>query len=685
MKKSLKILSLFLVLLLILPFSHAAVLSFTDNGSKLILENGYIYLEFNKSNPCIDVIKGDFLGGGTYGGNLVATNSDGRQGIVLETVNAAGVLNKSSKSNSAITYNVLQNDAAGVKIRINGIKDAASGNIVTSAWVLTLNANSRKFTLETSTTVSATQSIKAIKISSYLQQWCIMGFYQNGVVQYVQDGAKYFSSTNSLKTFYTMDNTNGSLAIVPVSTPNVVESNLVSDASLFKTGLEQVMDGSYPVKNSWNTSGWGSASNINVTAGTTYTANYDIFPNKYAFPTHTVKAGTNMDFDNPRAFYTAVYGSAAGCLGSYLQNGSAYPTLACPGRAYGELYTFFDPDSWSTVATLSFSGDPYLENEARKILELSESYLKSDGQIPHHFDAGTPVYVAISGASQTGPNIFWLLGAVDYVTGTGNTAWLNGHYGNLKKAADWILGFYDANRKLLKVNGPLWEDTFIRENYTYDTNAFMLRLLPLMGNVATYCGDSTSAAVYNQRTQDIKTGLEGLWNGTDHYVTHRGAAWTTKNGTWSESGQILSQTSTANGDPKKAIISNSGVTFPNNLMITAKVKVNSWTDDAYARAGISLFSNIGDGRGYNLLFHQNHSTVQFLDDEIAWGPSFDFNWSDNTWYWFKLKSQNGTLYGKVWQDGSAEAVQLALFLDQKRPDRVPGVKRGVKWFFDRFV
>ena len=517
-----------MILAFILPFSYAINPSFSDNGSKLIFSNGYVYLEFDKSNPCIDLIKGDFSGAGVYGGNLVATNSDGRQGIILETVTAAGVLNKSSKSNSAITYAIVQNDTNKVKVRISGIKDAASGNIATSTWVISLDANSRKFTLETSTSVTSTQALKAIKISCYLQQWCVMGLYKNGIVQYVQNGTNFFSSSDTLRAFYTMDNSAGSLAIVPLSAAGgVVESNLVTNSSLFKTGLEQVLAGSYPVKNSWNTSGWGSASNVIISAGTNYTANFDIFPNQYAFPTHMVKSGANIDFSNLRTIYTAVYGSAAGCLGSYLRSGSAYPTLASPTRAYGENYTFFDPDAWSTVATLSFSGDPYLENEARKILELSESTMNTNGQIPHHFDAGTPTYVALSGASQTGPNIFWLLASIDYITGTGNSAWLISHYNNLKKAVDWLLGFYDPARKLLKVNGPLWIDVFIRNNYTFDSNVFMLRLLTLMASVSTYCGDPASAAIYIQRVQDIKTGLESLWAGTDHYITYRGANWTT--------------------------------------------------------------------------------------------------------------------------------------------------------------
>jgi hypothetical protein len=82
--------------------------------------------------------------------------------------------------------------------------------------------------------------------------------------------------------------------------------------------------------------------------------------------------------------------------------------------------------------------------------------------------------------------------------------------------------------------------------------------------------------------------------------------------------------------------------------------VDAWTDGDSARAGVSLFTGTGDGKGYNLLFHNNHSTVQWLDDGTAWGASYSFTWTSKTWYWFRVKMENGTLYGRVWQDGVAE-------------------------------
>jgi PKD repeat protein len=133
------------------------------------------------------------------------------------------------------------------------------------------------------------------------------------------------------------------------------------------------------------------------------------------------------------------------------------------------------------------------------------------------------------------------------------------------------------------------------------------------------------------------------------------SSWAFFGGTWAESGAVLSQTSAASADPKKAIISNSGLSFGSDLTITAKVRIDSWIDGDMARGGVSLFTNTADGNGYNLLFHNNHNTVQFLDDKVAWSPTiYTFSFTNSNWYWFKMNMTSGTLYGRIWQDGSLE-------------------------------
>jgi hypothetical protein len=146
-----------------------------------------------------------------------------------------------------------------------------------------------------------------------------------------------------------------------------------------------------------------------------------------------------------------------------------------------------------------------------------------------------------------------------------------------------------------------------------------------------------------------------------------GSAWTTVGGSWSQSGGVLSQTSTASGDPRKAMVT--GVSFPADVSITAEVRVDSWTNGDYARAGVGLYTNAA-GEGYNLVFHDDTHTVQFLDDHVRWGNSYSFSWTVGTWYWFQLEDQGGVLYGKIWADGTTEPTAW-MFTQAGWTDRSP--------------
>jgi hypothetical protein len=502
--------------------------AFIVKNHRLILSNGYVCVEFDEAHPGIDVVKADFFGQGHYGGNLLATNSIPHAGIALETIDTDGLVHNSWAAPSRIRYHVLRNDAAGLSVQIEGIQDRKWHPIATSTWTLTLLANSRKFTLATRTKISHSHPVKAVEISACLDQWFMNGCFQRGVMQYVNCGDQSFFTTNQLETFYTMDNRNGSVAIVlnHALAPNLWAMR--SCESNRGVALEAILAGNYPVMEQWQSAHWQSARDVTPAKGTMFETSFDVYPNDYSFPVATIPVNDPMasrDFRDLRTIYIAIYGSAAGVLGSFKHDGSAYPTLATPKWPYGNLFTFFDPDSWSTVNTLSFSGDPYLQDQARRIVELAGSHIK-DGQVPHHFIDGTPTYIAISQATQTGPNMFWVMAAIDYATATGNETWLRDHYPQLKAATDWVLDCYDPSRKLVKVGGPLFIDVFIRRGYTLDSNAMLLRLLPEMAAVADFCGDAASAGRYRDLAEAIKQGLnDGLWDGHDHYVTQRNPDW----------------------------------------------------------------------------------------------------------------------------------------------------------------
>ncbi|MFL5343027.1 MAG: IPT/TIG domain-containing protein [Gemmataceae bacterium] len=164
-------------------------------------------------------------------------------------------------------------------------------------------------------------------------------------------------------------------------------------------------------------------------------------------------------------------------------------------------------------------------------------------------------------------------------------------------------------------------------------------------------GDSVFSAVAQATTQ----GSSSVLFNDDFSGPTLNAAWQFVGGTWSKGTGVLSQTATTNGDPRKAIVT--GQTFPANVEVDAKVRVDRWAGGDYARAGVGLYTDPTTGLGYNLVFHNTTGgagTVQFLDDHVAWGNAYSFNWSAGVWYDFKLAIIQGVLYGKVWQDGTAE-------------------------------
>ncbi|WP_422926645.1 FlgD immunoglobulin-like domain containing protein [Singulisphaera sp. PoT] len=161
--------------------------------------------------------------------------------------------------------------------------------------------------------------------------------------------------------------------------------------------------------------------------------------------------------------------------------------------------------------------------------------------------------------------------------------------------------------------------------------------------------------------------------------------WTLLSGAWTQSGGVLSQTAVSTADPTKAVLS--VPTSSQNLIITAQVRVDSWPANSAdpARAGVGLSTDV-NGLGYNLLFH-GPNTVQFLDDQVAWGNSYSFNWTVGQWYWFQLMQYNGTLYGKIWADGTSEPTQW-MFVQEgwgERNSGLPSLNGGSGQSTDSFA
>jgi hypothetical protein len=130
--------------------------------------------------------------------------------------------------------------------------------------------------------------------------------------------------------------------------------------------------------------------------------------------------------------------------------------------------------------------------------------------------------------------------------------------------------------------------------------------------------------------------------------------WDVNQGTWVQSSGVLSLTDYSGFDVDQKAVIVGDLTPGDYYTITAKVRIDDWSDGDGGRAGVSFQTGTVDRRGYDLLFHNNHNTVQWLVEGVEWGPAYTFNWSNDTWYYFKMEQLSGVFYGKVWSASDSE-------------------------------
>jgi len=87
-----------------------------------------------------------------------------------------------------------------------------------------------------------------------------------------------------------------------------------------------------------------------------------------------------------QALMTGAYGSAPGCLCTYENEvvkgkkvSQIATTIARPDRGYSGTYNYFDPDNYISLTGMMYSGNEYLLEQAREVIERSGSFLKPNG------------------------------------------------------------------------------------------------------------------------------------------------------------------------------------------------------------------------------------------------------------------------------------------------------------------
>jgi hypothetical protein len=155
----------------------------------------------------------------------------------------------------------------------------------------------------------------------------------------------------------------------------------------------------------------------------------------------------------------------------------------------------------------------------------SGSFLnKTTGQLPHHFVNDVPTYLALSGATQTGPNIFWTRTALRYAAITGDLEWLKDYLPVLRNASDFCFNLIDPDIKMINAPGSLMIDVFVRGNYTSDSNGMMVSFLDDFAQVEDAVGDSKKATLLRKMSKEMAMAMNTyLWanqsSGSDHYIT----------------------------------------------------------------------------------------------------------------------------------------------------------------------
>ncbi|MBM4034708.1 MAG: formylglycine-generating enzyme family protein [Planctomycetes bacterium] len=129
--------------------------------------------------------------------------------------------------------------------------------------------------------------------------------------------------------------------------------------------------------------------------------------------------------------------------------------------------------------------------------------------------------------------------------------------------------------------------------------------------------------------------------------------WRMVGGKWVLKDGLLCMTDAGTSDPTKALILvGERHQVSAEVEITARLRLDAWAGDDYARAGVGVCADPTTAHGLNLVFHQGK--LQFVHDYVAWGPGCDFAFKVGEWYWVKLYKAAAELKGKAWRDGQPE-------------------------------
>lgn len=268
--------------------------------------------------------------------------------------------------------------------------------------------------------------------------------------------------------------------------------------------------------------------------------------------------------------------------------GHCATSIAQPERGYWPLTNFFDPDFFFSGSAILGAGEPYLNELVRRVIEHSGAHIdKASGQLPHHFNALEPVFTAISGEIQTGPNLFFMRTCLAYARATQDLEWLRSYMPTIRLAASFLDGSVDPHVGLANVSGSLMVDVFLRSNFTSDTNAALVGLYDELADAEEALGNATGAATLRGNAAIMAAAMNRhLWLG-DHYATQWNGGSSTRDFVDYDANSIAVAFGVANETRSKSILEriSSGNPCP---------AAPTWQSERYYGPHDTTGGNIGD-------------------------------------------------------------------------------------------
>ena len=522
--------------------SYAKLLDFQDFGDKLVLFNPHVRAVLSLDPPYLSSLQGDFIGTSRFGVESLAQEG----GYRLEREDADGTLHVSEQSRAELDVIVRRNDSSGVVVTVGNITEG----LVSETWTLSLGPNDRHLSLsiEGSAIDGAAKGkyVRAIRHGLYLEALSVTGLFPGSGTQQMKNGppgADFFAhrvgsgGVEGVRVYALGGGSSVDAAFDKAGTVAAILLLSSTSGKPYWSGFQSVEVGNYSNFAKWD-GGWEGKPSVLLDGDEAWSLALQLAPNDRNFPVLGLShAADNLPEDDLAALLTGAYGTSPGCLCTYpgaVKEGEALgqiaTTIANPGRGYSGTYNYFDPDNFISLSALIYSGDAFLLDEARRVIERSGEFLKANGQLPHHFVDDKPTFTALSGATQTGPNTFWTKAALSYARNAeGGLEWLRKYMPKLRLAASFCFDLIDPKVNLLKAPGSLMIDVFIRNNYTSDSNAMVVGFLRDFADAESVLGNHTGAAALRAQADLVSRAMEDLlWNGDDHYLTQRNPDNTTR-------------------------------------------------------------------------------------------------------------------------------------------------------------